>query len=103
MKLPLVACLLGVSLAALAQAPPLLIPVVSLGSAPKVDGDLSEWGNAGWTPVAVAVALAKADRAKYGLDPNDDKNQAGSITVQLKAVSSAPTRAPPGSWAESSR
>lgn len=84
MKLPFYACLLGVSFAALAQQP-LLIPVTSLGAAPKVDGDLAEWGNAGWTKVAISPALEKADRAKYGLDPNDDKNQTGSLTVQLKA------------------
>jgi len=84
MKLPFYACLMGVSFAALAQQP-LLIPVTSLGAAPKVDGDLTEWGNAGWTKVAISPALEKADRAKYGLDPNDDKNQTGSLSVQLKA------------------
>lgn len=84
MKLPFYACLMGVSFAVLAQQP-LLIPVTSLGAAPKVDGDLTEWGNAGWTKVAISPALEKADRAKYGLDPNDDKNQTGSLSVQLKA------------------
>lgn len=84
MKLSFYACLMGVSFAALAQQP-LLIPVTSLGAAPKVDGDLTEWGNAGWTKVAISPALEKADRAKYGLDPNDDKNQTGSLSVQLKA------------------
>lgn len=84
MKLPLLACLLGASVAAAAE-PPQLIPVLSLASAPKLDGDVSEWGTTGWIKVPVAPALDKADRAKYGLDPNDDKNQTGRITVQLKA------------------
>ncbi len=78
------ACLLGVSCAALAQ-PPLLIPATPLGAAPKIDGDLSEWGSAGWIKVPISPALEKAERAKYGLDPNDDKNQTGSLSVQLKA------------------
>ncbi len=85
MKLPLAAALLALSCAAWAQTPPLLIPVANLGAAPKIDGDLSEWGSAGWIKVPVAPALDKADRAKYGLDPNDDRNQTGSLTVQLKA------------------
>ena len=86
MKLPLFAGLLALSLAALAQQPPQLIPVITLGAAPKVDGDLSEWGNAGWITVPVSPALEKADRAKYGMDPNDDKNQTGSLSVQMKAA-----------------
>lgn len=85
MKLPLIACLLGVSIPALAQQA-LLIPVATLGSAPKIDGELNEWGNAGWIKVPVAPALEKADRARYGLDPNDDKNQTGSLTVQMKTA-----------------
>jgi hypothetical protein len=85
MKLPFYACLLGASLAAFAQQPPLLIPVVLLGTAPKVDGDLGEWGATGWVKVPITPALEKSDRAKYGLDPNDDKNQTGSLTVHLKA------------------
>lgn len=85
MRLPFLLCLLGMSLAVHAQQP-LLIPVTSPGSAPKVDGDLSEWGSAGWVKVPVTPALEKADRVKYGMDPNDDKNQTGSLTVQMKAV-----------------
>ena len=86
MRLPFYACLLGASFAALAQQPPpLLIPVAVLGSAPKIDGDLGEWGTTGWVKVPISPSLEKADRAKYGLDPNDDKNQTGSLAVQLKA------------------
>ncbi len=85
MRLPFYACLLGVSFAALAQQP-LLIPVTPLGAAPKIDGDLSEWGSAGWIKVPISPALEKAERAKYGLDPNDDKNQTGSLSFQMKAA-----------------
>ena len=85
MKLSGFVCLLGVSCSVLAQQP-LLIPVVSLGVAPKIDGDLSEWGSAGWIRVPVTPALEKSDRVKYGLDPNDDKNQTGSLAVQMKAA-----------------
>lgn len=84
MKLPLAAAVLAWSCATWAQAP-LPIPVVNLGAEPKIDGNLGEWGSAGWIRVPVAPALEKADRAKYGLDPNDDRNQTGSLTVQLKA------------------
>jgi len=85
MKLPLLPCLLGVATAALGQQP-LLIPVASLSAVPKVDGDVSEWGGAGWTKVPVGPALEKADRAKYGLDPEGDKNLTGSLAVQMKAA-----------------
>lgn len=83
-NLTLFSCLLGIAFSALAQQPH-LIPVVILGAAPKVDGDLSDWGSSGWVKVPITPALEKADRAKYGLDPNDDRNQTGSLTVQMKA------------------
>lgn len=85
MKLSLLAGLLSLSFAAIAQQP-ILIPVTSLGAAPKIDGELSEWGSSGWIKIPVTPALEKADRAKYGLNPNDDNNQTGKLTVQLKAV-----------------
>lgn len=85
MKLPLFSCLLSLSFAALAQQPQ-LIPIGTTGTAPKVDGDLSEWGTTGWIKVPVTPALEKVDRAKYGLDPNDDKNQTGSLTVLMKTA-----------------
>lgn len=84
MKLPLAAAVLAWSCATWAQAP-LAIPVINLGTEPKIDGNLGEWGSAGWIRIPVAPALEKADRTKYGLDPNDDRNQTGSLTVQLKA------------------
>lgn len=84
MRLTLLSCLLGLSFAALADQP-LVIPVAVLGSAPKVDGDLGEWGSAAWIKVPITAALPKADRAKYGLEPNDDRNQTGDQTVQMKA------------------
>lgn len=85
MKRLLYTCLLSVSVAALAQEPPLRIPVSMLGSAPRVDGDLAEWGTTEWIKVAVTPALSKADRTKYSLDANDDKNLTGSLQVQMKA------------------
>jgi hypothetical protein len=85
MKLPFFTCLLGLSFSVFAQQP-ILIPVGSTGVAPKVDGDLSEWGKSGWIKVPVIPALDKADRAKYGLDPNDDKNQTGTLLVEMKAA-----------------
>ncbi len=86
MRLSFFACLLGLSCAALAESPPLSIPVLTLGAAPRIDGDLGEWGNFGWIKVPVSPALEKSDRVKYGMDPNDDKNQTGSISVQMKAA-----------------
>lgn len=84
MKLPFAGALLVLSFAAWAE-PPLVVPVALLGAEPRIDGNLADWGGSGWLRVPVAPALAKADRAKYGLDPNDDRNQTGSLVVQLKA------------------
>lgn len=85
MKLTVLACLLGTSLAAFGQQPPPSIPVTPLGAAPRIDGELGEWGSAGWVKLPVNPALDKSERAKFGLDPNDDKNQTGSLMVQIKA------------------
>lgn len=85
MKRSFLTVLLGISFNCIAE-PPLVIPVASGSTAPKLDGNLSEWGNTGWVKVAVAPALSRADRTKYSLDPNDDKNQTGKLTVLLKAV-----------------
>lgn len=82
MKISL-AVLLFAPMLALAQAPQ-VVPVVVLAQAPKIDGNLSEWGSDGWTKVAVKPALEKADRVKFGMSPEDDKNQTGSLTVQIK-------------------
>ena len=80
------ACLFSATLAtAAAPAPPLRVPVLMLASAPRVDGDLGEWGNSDWIKLPITPALSKADRAKYGLEPNDDKNQTGNLDVQMKA------------------
>lgn len=67
-----------------AQAPQ-TIPVASLAQAPKVDGKLADWGGDGWVKVPVKPALDRAEREKFGMNPDDDKNQTGSIVVQLKA------------------
>lgn len=76
-------CLLP--LAAPAQvAAPQVIAVQPLAKAPKIDGKLADWGGAGWTRVAIKPALAKSERAKYGMDPEDDHNQTGSLSLELK-------------------
>jgi len=80
----LFAGLLLTPLVALAQAPQ-LIPVLALKQAPNVDGNLADWGNDGWVKVAIKPALEKSERAKFALDPADDKNQTGSLSVQIKA------------------
>lgn len=61
-----------------------LIPVAALAAAPKVDGDLGEWGPDGWIAVPVTPALERKDRPKYGLEEVNDRNQTGRLTVQLK-------------------
>lgn len=66
-------------------APPQAIPVANLGSAPKVDGEFADWGTVGWQQVAIKPALDAAERVKYGLNPAEDRNATGSITVQVKA------------------
>lgn len=68
-----------------ADAPPQVVSVGSLASAPKVDGDLSEWGNDGWVKVPVKPALPRDERAKYGLDPAGERNTTGKLDVELKA------------------
>ncbi|WP_246265687.1 ethylbenzene dehydrogenase-related protein [Aromatoleum diolicum] len=76
--------LLLAPLAVLAQAP-LSVPVSNLASAPKVDGELAEWGGDGWVKVPVKPALEREERAKYGLDPAGERNTTGSLTVEMKA------------------
>ncbi|MCC4117447.1 ethylbenzene dehydrogenase-related protein [Aromatoleum toluclasticum] len=83
MKL-LATLLLLLPLAVQAQAPQ-VIPVANLAAAPKVDGELGEWGSSGWVKVPVKPALEREDRAKYGLDPAGERNKAGSLAVELKA------------------
>jgi len=70
-----------------AQTPPApqLVPVLNLAAAPKVDGELGEWGSDGWVKVPVKPALEREDRAKYGLDPAGERNTTGKLTVELKA------------------
>lgn len=65
--------------------PPQVIAVNVLNLAPKVDGRLGEWGSDGWTAVAIRPALEKPDRTRLGLDPNDDRNHTGALTLQIKA------------------
>lgn len=65
-------------------APPTPVPVTPMASAPKVDGDLAEWGKDGWIKIAVAPAIATEDRPKYGLAP-EDANATGKLTALLKA------------------
>lgn len=67
-----------------AQAPQ-TIAVSSLPGAPKVDGDLGEWGASGWTKVQVKPALEREERAKYGLDPAGERNTTGNVEVEIKA------------------
>ena len=64
---------------------PQVVPVVALASEPKVDGHLADWGSDGWIKVAIKPALSREERTKHGLEPDDDKNQTGSLTVQMKA------------------
>lgn len=80
----LLAALLLSPCLAWAQAPQ-VVPVTALPQAPKVDGSLGEWGSDGWVKVPVKPALDRAEREKFGMSPDEDKNQTGSLTVQLKA------------------
>ncbi len=68
-----------------ADPAPQVVPVSALSAAPKVDGDLSEWGADGWIGIQVKPALERKDRSTYGLEEGDDLNLTGSLTVQLKA------------------
>lgn len=72
-------------LLSLAQTPQ-VIAVQAVSQAPKVDGNLEDWGNDGWIKVPIKPALEKSERAKFGLDAEDDRNQTGSLTLQLKAA-----------------
>lgn len=69
---------------AAAAPPPQEVPAPLFADAPRVDGDLQEWGAGGWTKIPVKPAVDKAEREKLGLAP-EDKNVTGSITVELKA------------------
>lgn len=66
-------------------APPQLVAVTPLAAAPKIDGDFGDWGGGTWIPVAIKPALDKAERSKHGLNPADDRNVTGNLTVQIKA------------------
>jgi len=79
-----VSLLLAAPILASAQ-PPLTVPVSALPNAPKVDGELGEWGAGGWIKVPVKPALERDERAKYGLEPAGDRNVTGSLTVEIKA------------------
>jgi hypothetical protein len=82
----LAAMALALPLAAAAADPaPQVVNIHALASAPKVDGELSEWGTDGWTAIQVRPALDRKDRSKYGLEEIDDLNVTGTLTVQLKA------------------
>ncbi|HEX5804492.1 MAG TPA: ethylbenzene dehydrogenase-related protein [Azospira sp.] len=71
--------------AAVLAAPPQVVPVAAAAKAPAIDGELADWGRDGWIKVAVKPAVAPAERAKLGLGP-EDRNQTGSITVEIKAL-----------------
>lgn len=66
-----------------AAPPPQEIPAPLLADAPRVDGDLQEWGTGGFTKIPVKPAVDKAEREKLGLGP-EDRNATGSLTVELK-------------------
>jgi len=84
MRRLVISLLLAAPLYASAQAPQTL-PVAALPNAPKVDGDVGEWGAGGWIKVPVKPALERDERAKYGLEPAGDRNVTGSLTVEMKA------------------
>lgn len=89
MKRLLAAAICLAPLTAAAQTPaPQVIAVHALAKAPIIDGKLADWGSAGWTRVAVKPALAKSERANYGMDPEDEHNQTGSLNLQLKVGAS---------------
>jgi len=69
---------------ACAAETPQVIPVNALAAAPVVDGNPKEWGNSGWSKVAIQPAVSSADRPKMGLEP-EDKNVTGSLSLQIKA------------------
>lgn len=79
---PLLMALTGVSV--MAAEPPQAVPVAMLAEAPVVDGNLTEWGSAGWIKLPIKPSVAAADRVKLGLEA-EDKNVTGSLTLQLKA------------------
>lgn len=74
------ACALG----AQAQPAPQVVPAARLATAPVVDGELAEWGSAGWTRINLAPAVKPEERANLGLDPRQ-RTTAVPMTVELKA------------------
>jgi hypothetical protein len=78
---PLLIALIAVT--ATAAEPPQVVPVVTLAETPGVDGNLSEWGGAGWVKVPIKPSVSAADRVKLGLEA-EDKNVTGSLTLQIK-------------------
>ncbi len=70
--------------AALAEAPPQLLPVAALPAAAVVDGNLKEWGKDGWIKIAIKPSVEQHERAKFGLE-GESQNRTGSIAVMLKA------------------
>lgn len=78
--------LAGAAAPSIALAAPQVIPVTVADKPAAVDGNLAEWSKAGWQKVTVKPALDKTERSKYGLLPEDDRNQTGTLTVEVKAV-----------------
>lgn len=85
MKRWLAAVVAALPIAGQADAPQ-VIRVQALAAAPRVDGNLAEWGAGGWTAVPIKPALDKTERAKHGLPPEDDKNVTGNLSLQVKAA-----------------
>lgn len=83
--LPLTGLLAIASTAPAIAAPPQSIAVAAAPKAPVVDGNLAEWGRDGWIRIPVKPAAPAQERARLGLQ-GDDRNRAGDIAVEVKAV-----------------
>jgi hypothetical protein len=77
------AVLLFAPLVAMAQTPA-VIAVRPVAQAPKIDGNLAEWGKDGWARISVKPALDDAERSRFGFGRADD--QTGSLIVEVKAA-----------------
>lgn len=65
-------------------AEPVPVPVAQLPAAPVVDGNLADWGKAGWLKIPVKPAVDREERARWGLE-GEDRNVTGERVVELKA------------------
>ena len=66
------------AVAATAAEPNQVVPVAALAESPTVDGNLSEWGSAGWVKLPIKPSVPAADRVNL---PSPDHLREGDAKL----------------------